>query len=139
MSICLYVFVVSYIGIRIVQFNSLSCVPRYADFFMLTNSNSERWQIDKSSVDMALLADGAMQRLGSRREARARSKRRRRWKTCEAKKLSCKDCFICIYVVFSYDMNVFDMHLICVFLFILAQIFLLFSVFTSWIKTAPSP
>ena len=30
---------------------------------------TERWQIDKSSVDMALLADGAMQRLGSRREA----------------------------------------------------------------------
>ena len=76
----------------------------------------QRWQIDKSSVDMALLADGAMQRLGSRREAPAPapSTGRRRWKTCEAKNWVVK---MVSYVVNSYDLNVFyvfDMYLISI-------------------------
>lgn len=45
--------------------NAQGAKPRFQGWM----NPSERWQIDKSSVDMALLADGAIQRLGSRQEA----------------------------------------------------------------------
>ncbi|CAK8999814.1 unnamed protein product [Durusdinium trenchii] len=45
--------------------NAQGAKPRFQGWV----NPSERWQVDKGSVDMALLSDGAMERLGSRREA----------------------------------------------------------------------